>query len=408
MMKNAMMIIISVFYLPLAGKAQINLVLNPNFEIYTTCPDNDDEAKYCNHWMSIDSAWNPPDWAHEKPGIPEYCNVCAAPGETSVPANARFTHSPHSGNGMMQVQMFTDDSTSPNTRDYLQGHLAQTLTAGHKYNVRFYTTLEQSGGFAVNGIGAYLDDGTIDTTQNPGHVQNQYTPQIVDTSIINTNNWVKVEDTFTANGTEKLITIGQFRYVYRTNYVIVTTGIYTSWAWYLIDDVSVIDCSNVPFAGHDTVIHLADSAFLGSHETLLPYTWYKLGSTTPIDSSGGIWVKPTVTTSYVLVQKLCGVTKMDTVKVWVYPDTPNHVAVEQLLTGNFQLYPNPTTKELTIEGAKDLDVVFYDVVGRAVLQSAITTDKATFDISPLAKGLYMVQVVDRSTGERIVRQVLKE
>jgi hypothetical protein len=407
-MKNVIIMIISVFYLPLAGKAQINLVLNPDFESYNTCPDDWDEIKYCNHWMSLDSSWAPPDWAHDPPGVPEYVSICGAPPYASVPTNIFFNHYPRSGNGMVQVQMFSDDTTSPVFRDYLQGHLAQTLIAGHKYNVRFYTTLEQAGGYAVNGIGAYLDDGTIDTTHNPGHVQNQYTPQIEDTSIINTSNWVKIENTFTASGTEKLITIGQFRYNYRTNFVTTTGGTATSWAWYLIDDVSVIDCSNVPHAGNDTVIHLTDSAFLGSHETLLPYTWYKLGSTTPIDSGGGIWVKPTVTTSYVLVQKLCGVTKYDTVKVRVWPDTVNAVGNVLFVANNLQLYPNPITGVLTIEHARNCDIAFYDVTGRAVLQSAIITDKATLDITTLAKGLYMVQVVDRSTGERIVRQVLKE
>jgi hypothetical protein len=402
-------IIICATLLHFAGVAQINLVLNPSFENYNTCPNNADEAKYCIHWSSLDTAWNPPDWAHEKPGIPEYANICATNFNASIPSNVAFYHYPRSGNGLMLIQMFSDDTSSNNARDYLQGHLSQTLIAGHNYGVKFYTTLGHEGGYGINGIGAYLDNGTIDTTQNPGYVQNQYNPQVVDTLIVSdTLNWTKIEGSFTATGNEKLITIGQFRYNYRTNFITVPWGTATSWAWYLIDDVSVIDCSNVPFAGHDTVIHLTDSAFLGSHESLLPYTWYKLGSTTPIDSGGGIWVKPTVTTSYVLVQQLCGITKMDTVKVWVYPDTPNHVGVEQLLTGNFQLYPNPTTKELTIEGAKDLDIVFYDVVGREMLHAAIVSDRQIIDIADFPKGVYLVQVADKLTGKKVVMTILKE
>jgi hypothetical protein len=409
MMKNTIIIICASF-LSMTGRAQINLVLNPDFEQYNTCPSNPDEAKYCSHWMSLDSAWNPPDWAHDLPGVPEYCNVCAPLGDASVPAATAFYHYPRSGNGMMQVQMFSNDLSSSYIRDYLQGHLSRTLIAGHKYNVKFYTVLEHGGGYAVNGVAAYIDNGAIDTTNNPGLIQNQYTPQIEDTNIIrDTLNWTKVEDTFTANGTEKLITIGQFRLNSNTRYNVVTWGTATSWAWYLIDDVSVIDCSNVPFAGHDTTIRYAgDSVFLGSHETLLPYTWYIKDSTNAIDSGGGIWVKPTHTTTYVLQQKLCGITKFDTVKVRVWPDTVNSVGSWHLAVSNVQLYPNPSTGALTIEHARNCDIAFYDITGRAVLQSAITTDKATFDISPLAKGLYMVQVVDRSTGERVIRKVLKE
>jgi hypothetical protein len=183
-----------------------------------------------------------------------------------------------------------------------------------------------------------------------------------------------------------------------------------AYTWYLIDDVSVIDCSNVPFAGHDTVIHLTDSVFIGSHKTLLPYTWYKLDTTTiPIAiGSGGIWVKPTVTTSYVLVQKLCGVTKMDTVKVWVYPDTPNHVWVEELAIRNPFVYPNPATKEVVIEHATNCDIVFYDVVGRALLSASIHSEKETISMEYLPKGVYTLQVVDKATGERVMKKMLKE
>jgi hypothetical protein len=402
-------IIICATLLHFAGVAQINLVLNPNFEQYSVCPNNLDEAKYCNHWMSLDSAWNPPDWAHGKPGIPEYVNVCSTDYDVSVPLSSSFNHFPHSGNGMMQVQMYSSDTPSAYTRDYLQGHLSQTLMAGHSYGVKFYTVLEQAGGFGVNGIGAYFDDGTIDTTHNPGIIQGWCHPQVMDASIIiDTLNWTKIEGLFTATGTEKLITIGQFKYAANTNLVTAPWGWFTGWAWYLIDDVSVIDCSNVPFAGHDTVIHLTDSAFLGSHESLLPYTWYKLGSTTPIDSGSGIWVKPTVTTSYILVQNLCGITKMDTVKVWVWPDTPSLIVNYQLSIVSVSVYPNPATTQVTIEGAKNCEAVFYDVVGREIVHHTVTIDKATLDISTLQKGTYLLEVIDRVTGEKAIRKVLKE
>ena len=406
-MKNVVIIILSVLCLPFAGKAQINLVLNPNFESYSTCPDNADEAKYCNHWMSLDSAWNPPDWSHDQPGVPEYCNVCATYGGTAVPHNNLFYNYPHSGNGMMQLTMFSTSTTSTYVRDYLQGHLSQTLIAGHRYNVQFYTTLEQGGGYAVNGLGAYLDDGTIDTTQNPGIVQNQYTPQIVDTSIINTNNWVKIEDTFTSNGTEKLITIGQFRDNYHTNFVTTTGGTATSWAFYLIDDVSVIDCSNVPFAGRDTtlVTPTTDSVFLGVHESLLPYTWYVLDSTNPIDSGGGIWVHPAVNTSYVLVQKLCGITKTDTVTVHVRGVGINELTLQ---FDNLVIYPNPVTSELTIDGAKNCEISIYNIIGQQVLQGFLSSSKETINIEGLTTGMYLVQVTDISTGEKVTGKVLKE
>ena len=120
-------------------EAQINLVLNPCFEQFSTCPNQLDEAKYCTYWMSLDSAWSPPDWAHDPPGVPDFCNTCAADFDVSVPSNSRFYHYPHSGNGMVQMQDFIDRPDTFNLdRDYLQGHLTQTLLAGHIYNVFLY------------------------------------------------------------------------------------------------------------------------------------------------------------------------------------------------------------------------------------------------------------------------------
>ncbi len=54
-MKYLVSIITCICFLHFASEAQINLVLNPSFERYSNCPDNDDEAKYCPHWMSLDS-----------------------------------------------------------------------------------------------------------------------------------------------------------------------------------------------------------------------------------------------------------------------------------------------------------------------------------------------------------------
>jgi hypothetical protein len=277
--------------------------------------------------------------------------------------------------------------------------------------VAYYTSTEQAAMYAINHIDAYLDDGTIDTTHTPGAMQTQYTPQIIDTAIINdTLNWVRIQGTFTAIGNERLITIGDYFDNAHTHYIAVhdTTGRTSAggfWAYYLIDDVSVIDCSNTPFAGNDTLITLGDSVFIGSHELLLPYKWYVLGSATPIDSSGGFWAHPTATTSYVLEQNLCGIKKWDTVKVWV---APVGTSILQYAVSNLQIYPNPATNEIIIEHAANCEVVFYDVTGRAILISAITADKQTLDISALAQGVYLAQVTDASTGARTVRTLLKE
>ena len=412
MMKNNIMILlIWSLFLPLAGKGQINFVQNPSFEQYSMCPDMVDEVTYCTHWHTLDSAWRAPDWAHDYDGVPEYCHTCASYAPVSIPHGFAYIHYARTGNGMMQMQLFSLHPIDNYQRDHLQSYLRQGLINGHTYEVTFYTVMAYMSGHAVNNIAAYFDDGTIDSTHSACRVQTHVRPQIIDTSIISdTLNWTKIQDTFTANGTEKLITIGQFTDSAHTNFYAVTSSISTGnyFSWYLIDDVSVIDCDNMPHAGNDTVIHPSDSAFLGTYEPLLPYKWYKLGMTTVIDSTGGIWVKPTVTTSYVVEQMLCGVKRWDTVKIWVWPDTPTSVGSQQLVVGSLMVYPNPATSALTVEGAKGCEVVFFDVVGRKIASYFTMTNKEVVDISKLHCGVYLVQVTDESTGARAVKTLLKE
>ena len=399
-------------------QAQINLVLNPSFEQYTSCPVPPVWISPVNYWQPLDSLLTAAD--SFLGAVPVYCNICATYPAFSVPSNVAFFHYPRTGNGMVLLQMFdaiadTDfvDSTGI-TRWYLQGHLSHTLTAGRAYHVSFYTILAGRGSYIINHIGAYLDDGTIDTTHSPGSTQVQYTPQIDETAIISDSvNWTQVQGTFVASGTERLITIGNFRDRFHMSAVAIRAaggagGYYT---YYMIDDVSVIDCSNVPFAGDDTLIHPGDSVFLGVNEALVPYTWYVRGDTIPFDTGAGVWVHPTVTTTYIVENGICGggeVKKYDTVVVRVWPDTSSLMVNGELSAVHVRVYPSPAFNTLTVEHAKGCTAIIYDVVGGKVLSTPLTTDRATLDVSPLKTGVYMVEITDAATGFRVVREVLKE
>ena len=411
-MKLRKLILFVICAFPIVGSAQINLVVNPSFEQYSHCPDRVDQVKYANYWNGIDTSWSPGDTSTPPLCLPEYCNSCR-PGyaDVTIPLSTRYNHYPRTGNGMMEMIMYYKDSydtLSVFRRDYLQGNLRQNLIGGHLYSCFFYVSLAQVSAYACDNIGAYLDDGSIDTASICSMPQTRYHPQVYDTAIItDTLNWVKIEGTFTATGREKNITIGNFFDGPHTDTIFTYY-----WGWgvlfhgiYLVDDVGVIDCSNMPSAGADTLVHPGDSAHIGPYENLLPYTWYVLGSSTPIDSGGGVWVRPTVTTTYVLKQVLCGVTKYDTVTVFVVPVGINST-IRQF--GDVTIFPNPASQNLTIQNADGCDVVFYDVTGRVALRSPVVSDRAVINIEQLPKGIYILQAVDNATGERITRKLIKE
>jgi hypothetical protein len=394
-----------------------NLVKNGGLEQYWRCPRKVDEIKFTYYWTPIDTVNYP--YYYDTFGsplcTPEYCNRCASLSEASVPQAFRYNHDTHGGDGMAQVVMYTSDTTYNYERDYLQGQLITAIDAGRRYCVTFFAVLEHGSAFANNNIGAYLDDGTIDSSglYTCGKPHPYITPQVFETAVISdTLSWTMIQGEFIANGSERYITIGNF---FRAA---ATTAIPThSWraaqlsngvaSFYLIDDVSVIASDAVAYAGHDTAILTGDTATIGvtTNGDGMPCWWYPLGGTTAIDSGGTIKVHPATTTTYVVKMNLCGNITYDTVKVSV---VPAGVASPRSAPREWKVWPNPVGDELNVSGAKDCVVELVDVVGRIVITNTPTTEKTIIDVSKLPPGTYFVKVTEPVTGSCVTKRLVKD
>jgi hypothetical protein len=390
-------------------KAQVNLLYNGSFEQHSNCPDTDDEIRYAKYWDAIDTNYIlfGTGFYALVDQYPEYVNTCGT-GAGAVPNNGRFRHYPRTGNGMVQSVMYYDYGFAGlNEFNYFQGRLTNHLVMGQSYCVTFFVCKEQSSRYSINKIGAYLDDGTIDTTHTPAIPQSQYTPQILDTNVIyDTTNWTKIQGSFIASGSEKFITIGVFFDTGNVTHIYnPTLGSY--YGIYLTDDVSVIASNAVAFAGHDTAIKPGDTVSIGAsvNGDGMPCWWYVMGNTVPIDSGGTIRVHPASNTTYVVKMDLCGNITYDTVTVKVWPALVGNL---QSTVNSVLLYPNPATNEVTIEHAANCEVIIYNTIGQTVLNAFIKEEKETFGMTTLPKGIYYVQVVDRNTGEKVTRKLLKE
>jgi len=385
--------------IPAFSQAQVNLVRNPSFEQHSQCPNALDQIKLANYWSPIDTLSVDPICS------PEYFHVCGT-GPISIPTSFYFYQYPRNGKGMAQVVMFYDESITPPPlnyyRDYLQGRLYYTLTTSKQYCVTFYAVLEEGSDYAIANIGAYLDNGSIDNTDSVGCAapKTACTPQIENTTIIyDTLHWVKIEGTFTTTGYEKFITIGNFRDKAHTSYAPYIGLSGNGYAYYLIDDVSVIASDAQAYAGHDTIIGLGDSAFIGLHDEAMPCTWYILGNSTPIDSGGGIWVKPTTSTSYIVKQTLCGVSTYDAVKVIVWPQ-----GVANVYGANYaRVYPNPATDNVTFSYAipyvsNSLALTVTNLMGQVIKQFSLPdkTGQIQWNTSDLPNGLYLYKLTDQN------------
>ncbi len=424
MIKSIIALFIIICALPQLGSAQINLVYNGGFEDISKCPDSRNEIKYAHYWTPLDTIWDP-DTSVTLPAPwdnPDLFTSCGSYPFGSLPVNASFYyHLARSGGSMVQIINYnncTDASLLIWQRDYLQGRLCKKLIYGKSYCVTFYVSANQISRYANNMMGAFLDDGTIDTVSSirSGLIQNVYVPQVFDTSIISdTLHWTKIQGTFISNGREKFITIGNFFDNAHTD----TIGMYVPTMYYtagggdrffgscLIDDVSVIATDAVANAGNDTFITMAigDSAWVGNHDSYVPCKWYTISGTLIDSNVGGFKVKPGVTTRYIMELDVCGHITRDTVTVFVKPSA---VATSPFPSkGGVTCYPNSARDEVTIEVASaksltmtDFDVVFYDVVGRAVLHTTLVQQRQVIDVSKLAQGLYTVQLMHTVTGEK--------
>ena len=346
--------------------AQVNLVRNPSFEqIYPHCPVRSDEIRLATGWSCIDTnATSITDsFQCNTNCTPEYFNSCGTPYLYGVPHNFSGFQYARTGNGFANVWMYDDSVTSgadtatihPYQRDYLMGRLYQPLTLGQSYCVTFYVNMANNAAFIVNHIGAYLDDGSIDTNNLCGIPHSQYTPQIEELEMIgDTLGWTKVQGSFTANGTEKYITIGNFASRLNTDTICWHgTGSPTghTGSYYEVDDVSVIASNTPAYAGLDDTLNYGDSTYIGidSNGLGMPCLWYLLGDTarsTPIDSGGRILVHPLATTTYVVVMDLCGTITSDTVVVTVRPvGVPTAQRLKYI-----NIYPNPASGVVHVGG----------------------------------------------------------
>ncbi len=388
---------------------QTNLVRNPGFEQYTSCPNNNDESYLCYGWNSLDSTWTIDSFPLPD-CYPDYVNGCAIPIlGVSFPKGQDYYQYPHSGHGMMHMRFYDDGVFEPGrvTYDYLQGRLYRPLDSGRTYCVSFYASLCKWSPFAVNDIGAYLDDGSIDTTTDCGRPKNYVTPQLNDTSILSdTATWTLVRGSFTANGSERFITIGDFFDTTQTakivNYSVVGHSTALGWGMYLIDDVSVIAIDDTANAGPDAVTTpMGDSVWVGDTTGYLPCYWYANGVL--IDSNkAGFKVLPDTTTTYVLMLDVCGNITYDSATVYVFPTGMGAVMPMHVL-----LYPNPASTSVTLEGARGCALTLVDAVGQTVWSLPEAGMKQVVPLEGLLPGVYTLVAANAVTGERTCRMVEK-
>lgn len=221
-MKQILMLFLSI---PLVSTAQ-NIVLNPNFSEYVTCPPSQSQINLCKYWYNV--TYNTPDYWHACNPHPFYGYPGNFPGHQISSSNA-------------MVGAFTFSSDFPNIREYFGADIP-ALTIGDIYKVTVRVSLGDTMGYGTNGLGVFFYvDAKPDTTLK-GRIP--VTPQIDYSSygvIADKVNWTTLTANFVADSAFTHMVLGNFKLDNSILFVSVppSWNAYAKTSYYYYDSVSV-------------------------------------------------------------------------------------------------------------------------------------------------------------------------
>jgi hypothetical protein len=241
------LITFALIVLPLLSMGQDNLVPNGGFEQITTCPTATGQLNHTLYWINPNIASS--DYYHEC--NPPLMNIFGPDTiytpHVGVPANAFGYQNAHSGEAY--VGMYCYATINPEQRDYVQTELADSIIPSIRYQVSFYASVADNGRYAIGSLGAHLSKEAL--TSND-YLRFDVVPQVLnqtDNPLIDSTAWILITDTFSSRyGGERFITIGNFNPDSASGAVEhnLDGDVSAIYAYYYIDDVSVIALDSVP------------------------------------------------------------------------------------------------------------------------------------------------------------------
>lgn len=204
----------------------VNLVPNPSFESFTSCPTGYGQ-------INVAAPWNTPNT-----GTSDHLNACAPATfpSVNVPNTEMGFQAAQNGVGFAGLIPY---SSAPDYREYIQAPLNSPLVAGTPYTVSFYVSCADIALYTVDRLGAYFSVGAVGPV--PNYAALPYTPQVespVNVQLANSTGWTLITGTFVAAGGEDHIIIGSFHDDATTN-TGPGPGTWPGYSYYFVDGVNV-------------------------------------------------------------------------------------------------------------------------------------------------------------------------
>tara|TARA_R110002167_G_scaffold103346_24_gene267441 strand:- start:3340 stop:4368 length:1029 start_codon:yes stop_codon:yes gene_type:complete len=185
-------------------------------------------------------------WSTPTFGSTDYFNACST--IMGTPDNFKGKQPAEFGEGYAGLYVYAPDDY----REYLQVELSARLVAGRKYQVSFYVSLAEGSDSAIKEFGVLFskDRLEVNTDQDLSkkfwyrEVDNKYNYMEIGYKnfYADTRDWILVNTQFTAKGSEKYLTLGNFKSNPRTR-LFMTKRKAGQGAYYYIDmvEVSAVD-----------------------------------------------------------------------------------------------------------------------------------------------------------------------
>lgn len=364
---------------------QYNLVPNPSFEICTNCSSNIMEFTVPNGPQIL--GWNNPNSS-----TPDFINV----------SNLNLPFDTIDGTNFLGILSYQSIFNDPlpdfhDQREYIQCELIDSMVFKDVYLVDFYSLSDtNSANFLTNNIGIHFSNTPI-ISNNGDYINLDAQVKYYNNEVVeNPYKWVKISGIYIATGGEKYLTVGNFNSDVETDFTCLSLFWPAAGRGYVfLDKFSVTPLDSIPGglhvnAGIDQSICPGDTVFIGEKISNLPAYWYLLDGTVVDTNTAGVYVHPTVTTTYVVTMTINGVYSTDTVTVIV-----GCAGFDEPEKPSFTIGPNPNDGQFTINGQfSEGDLIsIVSAEGRLIhtIQVNEQTDKQFIDLD-LNLGIYLLQI----------------
>lgn len=199
-----------------------NLVPNPSFETFTSCPTSASQISLALPWQGVTT------------NSSDYYHTCGSGGAGIPMSGPNFQYA---RTGSAHAGIWIINGFGSNYREYLQVNLITPMQPDSCYIIEFYCNINAGSKWATSSIGAFFSNTAVSDVGSWGLVL-QYTPQITSSVILNdTAGWTRVSGYYQAAGGEEYMTIGNFS----TDTISDTLSIGGSYpgSYYFIEDVKV-------------------------------------------------------------------------------------------------------------------------------------------------------------------------